>query len=73
MSEQTNIYIDGELAGTISDLKHDEPWHYGTLVPGEAFKELKKSLEVAPYAKAEAGVRPTPWRGKTRRTRKLGR
>ncbi len=56
MSEQTNIYIDGELAGTISDLKHDEPWHYGTLVPGEAFKELKKSLEVAPYAKAEAGV-----------------
>ncbi|KAA0214863.1 hypothetical protein EDM80_05935 [bacterium] len=56
MSEQTNIYIDGELAGTINDLKRDDPWHYGILVPGDAFEELKKSLDVAPYAKDSPGV-----------------
>jgi hypothetical protein len=56
MSEQTNIYIDGELAGSISDVKQDLPWHYGTMKPGDAFDELKKSLDVAPYARQEPGV-----------------
>ena len=56
MSEQTNIYIDGELAGTIADVKEDLPWHYGVLKPGDAFKELKGSLDVASYARQEPGV-----------------
>lgn len=50
MSETTNIYIDGEHAATIKNLQHDEPWHYGILVPGDAFGELKDSLEVAPWS-----------------------
>ncbi|MCC6573349.1 MAG: hypothetical protein IT462_06100 [Planctomycetes bacterium] len=53
MSDKTNIFIDGEHAATIVDLKHDEPWHYGTLEPGGAFDELKKSLEIASYAKKD--------------------
>jgi len=56
MSEQTNIYIDGELAGTIADVKEDLPWHYGVMKPGDAFTELKGSLDVAPYARQEPGV-----------------
>jgi hypothetical protein len=48
--DQTNIYIDGEHAATIENLQHDEPWHYGTLVPGEAFEELKASLDKAPWS-----------------------
>lgn len=48
--DQTNIYVDGEHAATIEDLQHDEPWHYGTLVPGGAFEELKASLDKAPWS-----------------------
>jgi hypothetical protein len=50
VSEKTNIYIDGEHAATIENLKHDAPWYYGTLIPGEAFEELKESLEKAPWS-----------------------
>ena len=50
MSDATNIYIDGEHAATIENLQHDAPWHYGTLVPGEAFEELKESLDTAPWS-----------------------
>lgn len=50
MSNKTNIYIDGEHAATIENLQHDAPWYYGTLIPGEAFEELKASLEKAPYS-----------------------
>ena len=56
MSDKTNIYIDGEHAATIEDLKHDMPWHYGTLIPGGAFDELKASLEDAPWASNEEGT-----------------
>ncbi len=56
MSETTNIYIDGELAGTIKNLQHDLPWHFGELVPGDAFDELVDSLNNAPYASGQEGV-----------------
>ncbi len=49
MSE-TNIYIDGEHAATLKNVQHDAPWYYGTLVPGEAFEELKESLDKAPWS-----------------------
>lgn len=52
MTEKTNIFIDGEHAATIENLQHDAPWHYGTLIPGEAFKELRESLEKAPWSVA---------------------
>jgi hypothetical protein len=55
VSETTNIYIDGEHAATIENLQHDDPWHYGTLVPGEAFEELKASLETAPWSVGNEG------------------
>jgi hypothetical protein len=53
---ETNIYIDGEHAATIKNLQHDEPWHYGTLIPGEAFEELRASLEVAPWSTGQEGA-----------------
>ena len=56
MSETTNIYIDGEHAATIQNLQHDSPWHYGTLIPGEAFEELKESLETAPWSTGQEGA-----------------
>lgn len=56
MSEKTNIYIDGEHAATIEDLQHDSPWHYGTLIPGKAFEELKESLETADWSTGQEGA-----------------
>ena len=53
---KTNIYIDGEHAATIQNLQHDQPWHYGTLIPGEAFDELKASLETAPWSTGQEGA-----------------
>jgi hypothetical protein len=50
VTETTNIYIDGEHAATIQDLQHDAPWHYGILIPGDAFDEFKASLEKAPWS-----------------------
>ena len=56
MSETTNIYIDGEHAATLQNLQHDSPWHYGTLIPGEAFNELKASLEKARWSTGQEGA-----------------
>lgn len=56
MSEKTNIYIDGEHAATIESLQHDTPWHYGMLIPGDAFEELKESLETAPWSTGQEGA-----------------
>ena len=56
MSEKTNIFIDGEHAATLENLQHDAPWHYGTLIPGEAFEELKESLETAPWSTGQEGA-----------------
>ena len=56
MSETTNIYIDGEHAATIQNLQHDAPWRYGTLIPGEAFEELKESLEKATWSTGQEGA-----------------
>ncbi|MCB9935699.1 MAG: hypothetical protein H6840_08410 [Planctomycetes bacterium] len=56
MNNKTNIYIDGEHAATIEGLQHDLPWHFGTLVPGEAFEELKESLETAPWSTGQEGA-----------------
>jgi len=56
VSETTNIYIDGEHAATIQNLQHDSPWHYGTLLPGDAFPELKASLETAPWSTGQEGA-----------------
>jgi len=56
VSETTNIYIDGEHAATIQNLQHDSPWHYGTLIPGEAFEELKESLETATWSTGQEGA-----------------
>jgi hypothetical protein len=56
MTERTNIYIDGELAATIENLQQDEPWYFGTLVPGEAFEELMESLETAPWSVNREGA-----------------
>jgi hypothetical protein len=50
VTDKTNIYIDGEHAATIENVQHDAPWYYGILVPGEAFEELKESLDKAPYS-----------------------
>jgi len=50
VTDKTNIYIDGEHAATIENLQQDPPWYYGTLVPGDAFEELKESLDKAPYS-----------------------
>jgi hypothetical protein len=56
MSKSTNIYIDGEHAATLNDVQHDEPWHYGTLLPAEAFAELLGSLEKAPWSTNQEGA-----------------
>lgn len=56
MSKSTNIFIDGEHAAIITDLQHDEPWHYGTLQPAAAFKELLGSLEKAPWSTNQEGA-----------------
>ncbi|MDC1142172.1 hypothetical protein OAU50_03705 [Planctomycetota bacterium] len=56
MSEITNIYIDGEHAATITELQHDLPWHYGNIQPGDAFAELKESLEEATYSINKEGA-----------------
>lgn len=56
MSEKTNIFIDGEHAATLENLQHDAPWHYGTLIPGEAFEELKESLETAAWSTGQEGA-----------------
>lgn len=56
MSTSTNIYIDGEHAATLNDLQNDEPWHYGTLLPGGAFEELLNSLEKAPWSTNQEGA-----------------
>jgi hypothetical protein len=50
VTDKTNIYIDGEHAATIENLQKDAPWYFGTLIPGEAFEELKESLDKAPYS-----------------------
>lgn len=56
MSKSTNIYIDGEHAATLNDIQHDEPWHYGTLLPGAAFDELLGSLDKAPWSTNQEGA-----------------
>jgi len=56
MSKSTNIFIDGEHAAVLNDLQHDEPWHYGTLTPGEAYAELLNSLETAPWSTNQEGA-----------------
>ncbi|MHC4839720.1 MAG: hypothetical protein ACYTDT_02015 [Planctomycetota bacterium] len=56
MSGITNIYIDGEHAATISELQHDLPWHYGNILPGDAFAELMDSLEQASYSVNQEGA-----------------
>ena len=56
MTATTNIFIDGEHAATIENLQHDAPWHFGTLIPGEAFEELKESLETAPWSTGQEGA-----------------
>ena len=56
MSKSTNIYIDGEHAATLTDLQNDDPWHYGTLIPAQAFEELVNSLETAPWSTNQEGA-----------------
>lgn len=56
MSDTTNIYIDGEHAATLQNLQHDAPWRYGTLLPGDAFEELKASLEKARWSTGQEGA-----------------
>lgn len=56
MSKSTNIFIDGEHAATLTDVQHDQPWHYGTLIPAAAFGELLGSLEKAPWSTNQEGA-----------------
>ena len=56
MTDSTNVYIDGEHAATITELKHDLPWHYGVLVPAKVFQELLDSLDKAPYSTNKEGA-----------------
>ncbi len=56
VAQNTNIYIDGEHAATITNLQTDAPWNYGTLIPGDAFEELKQSLDTAPWSTQREGA-----------------